>query len=61
MTQALVEIRGLTKHFPLTRPVQDVLARRPREAIRAVDGVSVNVRKGEALGLIGESGSGKTT
>jgi oligopeptide transport system ATP-binding protein len=61
VTEDLVEIRGLTKHFPLTRPVQDVLARRPREAIRAVDGVSINVRRGEALGLIGESGSGKTT
>lgn len=61
MTQALVEIRDLKKHFPLTRPFQDVLARRPAEAIHAVDGVSLNVRPGEALGLIGESGSGKTT
>ncbi len=61
MTESLVELRDLTKHFPLTRPIQDVIARRPREAIRAVDGVSMNVRTGEALGLIGESGSGKTT
>lgn len=61
MSDPLVQIRGLTKHFPLTRPIQDVLAGRPHESIRAVDGVSVNVRRGEALGLIGESGSGKTT
>lgn len=61
MTDALLEIRGVAKHFPLTRPVLDVLSGRPREAIHAVDGVSLDVRKGEAVGLIGESGSGKTT
>lgn len=61
MTKDIVQIKGLTKHFPLTRAIQDVLAGRPADAIRAVDGVSMNVSKGEALGLIGESGSGKTT
>lgn len=61
MTDSLVEIRGLTKHFPLTRSLHDVVAGVPQRAIHAVDGVSVNVRRNEALGLIGESGSGKTT
>lgn len=61
MTESLVQIRDLTKHFPLTRPIQDVLTGKPGTSIRAVDGVSLNVRRGEALGLIGESGSGKTT
>ena len=61
MTDSLVEMRNLTKHFPLTRPLQHILSGVPQEAIHAVDGVSLNVRRHEALGLIGESGSGKTT
>ena len=61
MTDSFVEIRNLTKHFPLTRSLRDVVAGTPQEAIHAVDGVSLNVRRHEALGLIGESGSGKTT
>lgn len=61
MTQPLVEVRGLTKHFPLTRSLADTLYARPREVIHAVDGVSVDIFPGETLGLIGESGSGKTT
>jgi len=57
----LLETRDLVKHFPLPRPMRDVVRGRPLRAIHAVDGVSVAVRAGETLGLIGESGSGKTT
>ncbi len=61
MTQNLVEVRNLTKHFPLPQALSDVLRGRPKEVIHAVDGVSLAIRPGETLGLIGESGSGKTT
>ncbi|MBS1810615.1 MAG: dipeptide ABC transporter ATP-binding protein [Acidobacteria bacterium] len=49
--QALVEIKNLTKHFPAAHG----------QVVRAVDGVSFNIQKGETFGLVGESGCGKTT
>lgn len=61
MTDALVEIRDLKKHFPLTQPLLAAVRRAPKDVIHAVDGVSLDIRPGESLGLIGESGSGKTT
>jgi oligopeptide/dipeptide ABC transporter ATP-binding protein len=57
----LLEIRNLVKHFPVHGSVSDVLLRRPRVAVRAVDGVSFSVAKGKTLALVGESGCGKTT
>lgn len=61
MTDALVEIRDLKKHFPLTQPLLAAVRRAPKDVIHAVDGVSLDIQPGESLGLIGESGSGKTT
>jgi peptide/nickel transport system ATP-binding protein/oligopeptide transport system ATP-binding protein len=53
----LVEVRGLVKHFPI---VGGVLQRTIAQ-VQAVDGVSFTIRRGETLGLVGESGCGKTT
>src|SRR5687768_7914280 len=57
----LLEVRDLVKHYPLRRPVLDALRRRPALAVRAVDGVSFSVNRGQTLALVGESGCGKTT
>jgi len=61
MTEALVETVDVEKLFPLTQSLADTLAGREKHVIHAVDGVSLQVQKGEAVGFIGESGSGKTT
>ncbi len=55
--QPLLSISQLTKHFPIRRG----LFGREAGAVRAVDGVSLQVGRGETLGIVGESGCGKTT
>jgi oligopeptide transport system ATP-binding protein len=58
MAEALLSVKGLTKYFPVSKGV--VRSRLVGE-IKAVDGVSFEVMPGEMLGLVGESGCGKTT
>jgi oligopeptide/dipeptide ABC transporter ATP-binding protein len=57
MTGALLEAHGLRKHFPVKRG----LLGRGGSVVRAVDGVSFTITRGETLGVVGESGCGKTT
>jgi len=56
--QPLLEVRGLRMHFAVT---EGVLRRRSIGEVKAVDGVDFTIRRGETLGLVGESGCGKTT
>jgi ABC-type oligopeptide transport system ATPase subunit len=58
MAEPLLEVRGLVKHFPLTR---GVLVQRQVGAVKAVDGIDLALAPGETLGLVGETGCGKST
>lgn len=54
----LLEVRGLKKYFPIT---QGILIQRKVADVKAVDGLDFNIQRGETLGLVGESGCGKST
>ncbi|WP_156725892.1 ABC transporter ATP-binding protein [Streptomyces apocyni] len=56
--EPILEVRGLVKHFPLTR---GILFKRQIGAVKAVDGVDFSLAQGETLGIVGESGCGKST
>ena len=58
MSGALLEVRGLKMHFPLS---EGLIVKRKVGDVKAVDGVDFTVARGETLGLVGESGCGKTT
>ncbi len=61
MSDPILEVRGLSKHFDLPRPFFDALLRKEVQRLIAVDGVSFTVERHETLGLVGESGCGKST
>ncbi|MEU4208755.1 dipeptide ABC transporter ATP-binding protein [Streptomyces sp. NPDC026206] len=56
--EPILQVRNLVKHFPLT---QGILFKRQVGAVKAVDGVSFDLYQGETLGIVGESGCGKST
>ena len=58
MSENILEINNLTKHFNST---SGGIFNRKKGVVKAVDGVSINVKRGETVGLVGESGCGKTT
>jgi oligopeptide transport system ATP-binding protein len=57
MNERLIEIRDLVKHFPLKKGFLSTKT----ETVKAVNGIHLDIYKGETLGLVGESGCGKTT
>ncbi len=56
--EPILQVRNLVKHFPLTR---GILFKRKIGAVKAVDGISFDLHQGETLGIVGESGCGKST
>ncbi|MGH7093216.1 MAG: ABC transporter ATP-binding protein, partial [Stellaceae bacterium] len=59
---ALVEVDGLKRYFDVSPPpLERLLQRKPRTWVRALDGVSFSIKRGETFALVGESGCGKST
>ncbi|MBE8539721.1 oligopeptide/dipeptide ABC transporter ATP-binding protein [Geoglobus acetivorans] len=56
-----LKVEGLKKYFPVKRGIKSVLKREPPRFVRAVDGISFEIRKQQIFALVGESGCGKTT
>ena len=57
MSQNILEVRNLVKHFEVSKSVFS----RNKKIVKAVDGISFDIKAGETLGLVGQSGCGKTT
>ena len=56
----LVEVRDLVRHFDVSPPwLNRVLERKPRQIVKAVDGIGFDIKRGQTFSLVGESGCGK--
>src|ERR671926_280025 len=58
MAEPLLQVEGITKYFPVTR---GIIFQKEIAQVKAVDGVTFSVNEGETLGVVGESGCGKST
>lgn len=61
MPSLFLDVRDLSKHYTVKPSLLDRLRRTPAQTVKAVDGVSFTVDRGQILGLVGQSGCGKTT
>ena len=59
--EKVVELRGVSKEFPMPRSFADKLLKRPERVVKAVNDVSFSISPGETFSLVGESGCGKST
>ncbi|MGH8432809.1 MAG: ATP-binding cassette domain-containing protein, partial [Solimonas sp.] len=60
-SDVLLEAKSLTKHFTLHGDIYSKLAGEKTQVLKAVDGIDFHIQRGETLGLVGESGCGKST
>jgi oligopeptide transport system ATP-binding protein len=61
MAETILATKDLTLHFEKNRSLFEWLARKPEQKVKALNGVSLTLKKGETLGIVGESGCGKST
>src|ERR1700681_1835885 len=58
----ILEVSGLKRHFDVSPPaLERLLQGKPRATVKALDGISFSIKRGETFSLVGESGCGKTT
>jgi len=57
----IIQLKNIKKHFPVQRGLMETLTGQPRQVLKAVDDVTLDIKRGEVFGLAGESGSGKST
>lgn len=59
--ETILQVEDLKIYFPVTRSFGQTITRQPKQYVKAVDGVSFSVKKGQTLAVVGESGCGKST